>query len=80
MTLFSYPGRERRTVAPGAIHLPDWLDPAQQRRLVEAFREWSTGPVPIRAASLPGGHRMSVQTVCLGWHGSPTATHAPPTT
>ncbi|MDT7553701.1 MAG: oxidative demethylase [Pseudonocardiales bacterium] len=71
MTLFSYPGRERRIVAPGAIHLPDWLDPAQQRRLVEAFREWSTGPVPIRAASLPGGHRMSVQTVCLGWHWQP---------
>jgi alkylated DNA repair protein (DNA oxidative demethylase) len=71
MTLFTYPGRERRTVEPGAVHLPDWLDPAQQRRLVEAFREWSAGPVPIRAASLPGGHRMSVQTVCLGWHWQP---------
>jgi alkylated DNA repair protein (DNA oxidative demethylase) len=71
MTLFTYPGRERHTVAPGAIHLPDWLDTAKQRRLVEAFQEWSTGPVPIRAASLPGGHRMSVQTVCLGWHWQP---------
>jgi alkylated DNA repair protein (DNA oxidative demethylase) len=71
MTLFTYPGRERRTVAPGAIHLPDWLDIVQQKRLVEAFREWSTGPVPIRAAALPGGHRMSVHTVCLGWHWQP---------
>ena len=71
MTLFSYPGRERRTLAPGAVHLPDWLDPARQRRLVEAFREWSTGPVPIRATALPGGHRMSVETVCLGWHWQP---------
>lgn len=32
---------------------------------------WSAGPVPLRAASLPGGHRMSVQTVCLGWHWQP---------
>jgi alkylated DNA repair protein (DNA oxidative demethylase) len=24
--------------------------------------------VPSSAASLPGGHQMSVKTVCLGWH------------
>jgi alkylated DNA repair protein (DNA oxidative demethylase) len=73
MTLFgpAFPRRERRTFAPGAIHLPGWLDIAQQRRLVQAFRAWSTGPVPIRAASLPSGHRMSVRTVCLGWHWQP---------
>lgn len=73
MTLFGpiYPDRGRRTIAPGAIHLPDWLDHTQQRRLVEAFRAWSTGPVPIRAAALPGGRRMSVHTVCLGWHWRP---------
>jgi alkylated DNA repair protein (DNA oxidative demethylase) len=73
MTLFgpTFPRRERRTFAPGAIHLPGWLDIAQQRRLVQAFRAWSTGPVPIRAASLASGHRMSVRTVCLGWHWQP---------
>ena len=26
---------------------------------------------PIRAASLPGGHQMSVKAVCLGWHWQP---------
>lgn len=71
MTLSATPHRERRVITPGAVHLPNWLDPSQQRRLVGAFRSWASGPVPIRAASLPGGHRMSVQTVCLGWHWQP---------
>jgi len=51
--------------------VPDWLDMGQQRKLVEACRGWAAGPVPIRAARLPGGHVMSVQTVCLGWHWRP---------
>ncbi|MEP6464468.1 MAG: alpha-ketoglutarate-dependent dioxygenase AlkB [Frankiaceae bacterium] len=51
--------------------MPDWLATAQQQHLVQAFRTWSTGPVPIRAASMRGGSRMSVQTVCLGWHWQP---------
>ncbi len=69
-TLFDLP-RPRRDIAPGAVHLPGWLNLEQQRRLVGAFRTWSRGPVPIRAAALPSGHRMSVETVCLGWHWQP---------
>lgn len=61
----------RREIAPGAIHVPGWLSTDQQRELVSACREWARGPVPIRAAKLPGGHRMSVRTVCLGWHWQP---------
>jgi alkylated DNA repair protein (DNA oxidative demethylase) len=57
-------------VAPGAVHAPGWLTPAEQRRLVAAFQEWATGPVPIRAATVRG-HPMSVRTVCLGWHWQP---------
>ena len=68
MTLF---GRPRAELAPGAVHLPGWLDLAGQRRLVAAYREWVAGPVPARAAVLPGGHAMSVRTVCLGWHWRP---------
>lgn len=63
--------RERNEIAPGAVHVPDWLDPEQQRRIVEACRQWAVGPVPMRSARLPGGHQMSVQTVCLGWHWQP---------
>ena len=65
----STPGRT--VVAEGAVHLHGWLDNARQRQLVRAFEGWAAGPVPIRAAALPGGHRMSVRTVCLGWHWQP---------
>jgi alkylated DNA repair protein (DNA oxidative demethylase) len=68
-TLWDGPGR--RTIVPGAVHLPGFLDLDQQRHLVAAFDAWCAGPVPIRAARLPGGHRMSVQMVCLGWHWQP---------
>lgn len=61
----------RRELSAGAVHVPGWLDPSLQRRLVAACREWARGPVPMRAAAMPGGRRMSVRTVCLGWHWQP---------
>lgn len=64
--------RPRRTIAPGAVHLPGWLDARQQAWLTEQFRIWAAGPVPARAAVI-GGHPMSVRTVCLGWHWRPYA-------
>lgn len=60
-----------REVSPGAVHIPGWLSLQQQRALVEACREFGRGPVPYRAARLPGGHEMSVRTLCLGWHWAP---------
>ncbi|WP_035841486.1 alpha-ketoglutarate-dependent dioxygenase AlkB family protein [Kitasatospora azatica] len=63
--------RPRLTVAPGAVHVPDWLDQEQQRELVAACRSWATGPVPMRHTRLPRGGVMSVRTVCLGWHWQP---------
>jgi alkylated DNA repair protein (DNA oxidative demethylase) len=63
--------RERRTLASGAVHLPGWLTVDQQRRLVVACRGWASEGPGIRAASLPNGARMSVRTVCLGWHWYP---------
>lgn len=63
--------RERQEPATGAVHLPDWLTLDEQRHIVEACRAWAVGPVPMRAARLPTGHQMSVQTVCLGWHWQP---------
>jgi alkylated DNA repair protein (DNA oxidative demethylase) len=63
--------RERREIAPGAVHVPDWLSTEQQRDIVNACRAWAVAPVPMRAARLPTGHRMSVRTVCLGWHWQP---------
>ncbi|GAA2082599.1 alpha-ketoglutarate-dependent dioxygenase AlkB [Streptomyces albiaxialis] len=65
--------RPRTVVAPGAVHVPGWLSTEDQRRLVEACREWATGPVPMRHTRLPRGGVMSVRTVCLGWHWKPYA-------
>lgn len=65
--------RERVEVAPGAVHVPDWLTGEQQLRLVEAWRDWARGGerLGMRHTVLPSGNRMSVQTVCLGWHWEP---------
>jgi alkylated DNA repair protein (DNA oxidative demethylase) len=63
--------RERLELAPGAVHVPDWLSVDRQRQLVKACRGWARGPVPIRPTRLPSGAVMSVQTVCLGWHWQP---------
>lgn len=60
-----------RLIAPGAVHVPGWLNPVQQRWIIDRYVEWTHGPVPLRAATLPGGHQMSVRTVCLGWHWQP---------
>lgn len=63
--------RTRAEIAPGAVHVPGWLDAEFQRGIVQACRQWAAGPVPMRAAALPSGNRMSVRTVCLGWHWQP---------
>jgi alkylated DNA repair protein (DNA oxidative demethylase) len=53
------------------VHLPDWLDLAEQGDLVARCRAWARPPAPMRATRLPNGGVMSVQTVCLGWHWVP---------
>ena len=63
--------RPRAEVAPGAVHVPGWLDPGEQRWLVSACRQWARPPAGLRATRLPRGGVMSVQTVCLGWHWIP---------
>ncbi|WP_215548287.1 alpha-ketoglutarate-dependent dioxygenase AlkB family protein [Amycolatopsis sp. CA-230715] len=63
--------RPRAEVAPGAVHVPDWLDEDAQRELVTACRDWASGPGRLRSARLPNGGVMSVRTVCLGWHWYP---------
>jgi alkylated DNA repair protein (DNA oxidative demethylase) len=59
--------RPRAEIAPGAVHLPDWLGLDAQRELVTACRGWSG----YRHTRLPNGGVMSVKSVCLGWHWYP---------
>jgi alkylated DNA repair protein (DNA oxidative demethylase) len=63
--------RSRRTLAEGAVHIPDWLTIDEQRHLVDACRQWAKPPAPMRATRLPNGGVMSVRSVCLGWHWVP---------
>lgn len=63
--------RPRTEIAPGAVHVPGWLPAEEQRRLVDACREWARPPAGMRNTRLPGGGVMSVRTVCLGWHWRP---------
>ena len=64
-------GRPRTEIAPGAVHLPGWLTIEEQRHLVTACRQWGRPPAGMRHTPMPSGGRMSVQTVCLGWHWMP---------
>ena len=63
--------RERTEVTPGAVHVPDWLDPGRQRELLEACREWARPPAGLRTVRVPGGGTMSARQVCLGLHWYP---------
>ncbi|MFF9624471.1 alpha-ketoglutarate-dependent dioxygenase AlkB family protein [Streptomyces griseosporeus] len=63
--------RERTVVAPGAVHVPDWLDPDAQRRLLDACRHWARPPAGLRTVRTPGGGTMTARQVCLGWHWYP---------
>ena len=63
--------RPPSVVAPGAVHLPGWLDDRQRRDLASACREWAASAGGFRSPRMPRGGTMSVQITCLGWHWSP---------
>lgn len=63
--------RTRRVVAPGAVHVPDWLSLDEQRELLAACREWARPPAGLREVRTPGGGRMTARQFGLGWHWTP---------
>jgi DNA oxidative demethylase len=63
--------REPAVVAPGAVHIPDWLDVEGQRRLVLACQRWAEDAGGFRTPRMPSGGVMSVGITCLGWHWLP---------
>ncbi|MGC0378892.1 alpha-ketoglutarate-dependent dioxygenase AlkB family protein [Streptomyces sp. SAI-229] len=63
--------RARSEIAPGAVHVPDWLDAREQRELLEACRGWARPPAGLRTVRTPGGGTMTARQVCLGWHWYP---------
>ncbi|MGI5441558.1 alpha-ketoglutarate-dependent dioxygenase AlkB family protein [Streptomyces shenzhenensis] len=65
--------RERLQIAPGAVHVPDWLDAGSRRDLLTACRTWARPPAGLRSVRTPGGGTMTARQVCLGWHWYPYA-------
>ena len=63
--------RARTEVAPGAVHVPDWLDAGRQRELLQACRAWARPPAGLRTVRTPGGGTMTARQVCLGRHWYP---------
>ncbi|MEU9783068.1 alpha-ketoglutarate-dependent dioxygenase AlkB [Streptomyces phaeochromogenes] len=63
--------RARTTIAPGAVHLPDWLTAERQSELLDACRAWARPPAGLRTVRTPGGGTMTSRQVCLGWHWYP---------
>ncbi|NHU86052.1 alpha-ketoglutarate-dependent dioxygenase AlkB [Kocuria sp. JC486] len=72
--------RHAREVAPGAVHVPDWLTLTEQQELVEATRRWCTGEASLRHHQLPGGGVMSVKSTVLGRRWSEGRTGTRPST
>lgn len=62
--------REPTILAPGAVHVPDWMSREQQEYLLRACADWAAVRAP-RTIVLPGGGRMSVRTFSLGRHWEP---------
>ncbi|QES51536.1 alpha-ketoglutarate-dependent dioxygenase AlkB [Streptomyces venezuelae] len=69
--LFELFPRVRTEIAPGAVHVPDWLAPDRQRELVEACRAWARPPAGLRTVRTSGGGTMTARQVCLGLHWYP---------
>jgi DNA oxidative demethylase len=63
--------REPAIVAPGAVHLPGWLDGDGRRMLADSCRQWGEAAGGMRSPRMPRGGVMSVQITCLGWHWLP---------
>ena len=63
--------RARTEIAPGAVHIPDWLDAERQSELLAACREWARPPAGLRTVRTPGGGTMTARQVCLGLHWYP---------
>ncbi|WP_399881918.1 alpha-ketoglutarate-dependent dioxygenase AlkB family protein [Streptomyces sp. BBFR51] len=63
--------RTRTETAPGAVHVPDWLDAGRQAELLRACRAWARPPAGLRTVRTPGGGTMTARQVCLGRHWYP---------
>ena len=63
--------RKMQQLAPGAVHVPNWLSLEAQQELLELCREWARPPAGLYTPKMLDGQPLSVRGVCLGWHWYP---------
>lgn len=63
--------RKMQELAPGAVHVPNWLSLEAQQELLELCREWAKPPAGLYTPKMLDGQPLSVRGVCLGWHWYP---------
>jgi alkylated DNA repair protein (DNA oxidative demethylase) len=66
-------------LAPGAIHIPGFLDPDAQRQIVDSCRALIDGDTPAYVPIVRGGGQMHVRMLCLGRHWNPQMYRYEPT-
>jgi len=54
-------------LAPGAIHVPNWLSLDKQQQLLEECREWAKPPAGLYTPKMLDGKPLSIHVLCLGW-------------
>ena len=60
--------QETVEIAPGAFHLPGFLPPAAQRRVLAAVDALAAGPAGFYRPRVRGGGMMRCEMLCLGRH------------
>lgn len=63
--------RTIQQLAPGAIHVPDWLCLQEQQQLLALCREWAKPPAGLYTPKMLDGKPLSIRVLCLGWHWYP---------
>lgn len=71
MNQLSLFARQKQCLAPGAVHVPDWLSLQEQRQLLDLCREWARPPSGIYTPRMPDCKPLSVRVMGLGWHWYP---------
>lgn len=64
--------RAIQKLAPGVIHVHDWLSLEEQQQLLEQCREWAKPPAGLSTTpKMLDGKALSIRVLCLGWHWYP---------
>lgn len=71
MNQLSLFARQKQYLAPGAVHVPNWLSLEEQQHLLELCREWARPTAGLYTPKMLDGQPLNVRGVCLGWHWYP---------